>query len=141
MILVSACLIGKNCKYNGGNNKNETVIKFLQGKEYIAICPESAGGLPIPRMPAEISGDRVIQKNGNDVTEEFISGAEKIARAAKESSATLAILKESSPSCGVNLVYDGSFSGKKIPGQGITCKMLEEMGIEVKSEVDLEKEI
>lgn len=141
MILVSACLLGKNCKYNGGNNKNEAVLRYLEGKEYMEICPETFGGLPIPRLPAEIKGKNVLLKDGTDVTYEFLRGAEKTLEIAGNCGATEAILKESSPSCGCNTVYDGTHSGTKIPGMGITAELLLKMGISVKSEKDLEKEM
>ena len=139
MILVSACLLGENCKYNGGNNKNEAVLRFLEGKEYIAICPETFGGLKCPRLPAEIVGEKVILKDGTDVTEAFLIGADITVEMAKKCGATEAILKESSPSCGCNMIYDGTHSGKKISGMGIAAKKLFEMGISVKSEKELEK--
>ena len=141
MILVSACLLGENCKYNGGNNKNEAVLKYLEGKEYVAVCPETFGGLKAPRLPAEITGNRVTLKDGTDVTDKFIKGAEKTVRMAKEYGATEAILKESSPSCGCNTIYDGTFSGVKINGMGVAAKRLIKLGISVKSEKDLEKEL
>ena len=139
MILVSSCLLGENCKYNGGNNKNESVIKYLEGKEYIAVCPETFAGLKSPRLPAEIVGEKVLLKDGTDVTCEFLAGAEITAQIAEKYGATEAILKESSPSCGCNMIYDGTHSGKKISGMGITAKILSDMGISVKSEKDLEK--
>ena len=140
MILVSACLLGENCKYNGGNNDNACVKAYLEGKEYIAVCPEVLGGLKSPRDPAEIRGGRVVLKNGTDVTEAFTAGAEKVLQTAKQTGATLAILKEASPSCGRNLIYDGTFSGTKIKGCGLTVQALLKEGILVKSEQDLEKE-
>lgn len=138
MILVSACLIGINCKYSGDNNENEKVKEYLKGKEFTLVCPEQLGGLSTPRPPAEIVGGRVITKEDNkDVTENFVRGAEETLKIAKLYVCSEAILKEGSPSCGCNLIYDGSFSGKKIPGKGITAKLLEEEGIKVKSEKDL----
>lgn len=144
MILVSACLLGKNCTYKGNNNYNETVIKWLEGKDYLPICPESFGGLAIPRPPAEISEDKnskteqVINSEGQIVSQEFWIGAQKALEIAKESGATLAILKESSPSCGVNFIYDGTFSHTKIPGQGIAARLLAQEGLKILSEKDLE---
>lgn len=144
MILVSACLLGVNCKYSGGNNKNPDLIYRLQGKEMIPICPEELGGLPTPRPPAEIirgTGRDVLQgkakiclKNGRDVTREFKKGAEKIKEIAQARGISLAIMKERSPSCGVENIYDGTFTGKVIPGTGITAALLKEMGIPVISE-------
>ncbi|MCC0631817.1 DUF523 domain-containing protein [Clostridioides sp. ZZV15-6388] len=138
MILVSACLIGINCKYSGDNNENKEVKEYLKGKDFILVCPEQLGGLSTPRPPAEIVGGKVITKEDyKDVTENFVRGAEETLKIAKLYVCSEAILKEGSPSCGCNLVYDGSFSGKKIPGKGITAKLLEEEGIKVKSEKDL----
>lgn len=138
MILVSACLIGINCKYSGDNNENEKVKEYLKGKEFTLVCPEQLGGLSTPRPPAEIVDGRVITKEDNkDVTENFVRGAEETLKIARLYVCSEAILKEGSPSCGCNLIYDGSFSGKKIPGKGITAKLLEEEGIKVTSEKDL----
>ncbi|MCC0635927.1 MULTISPECIES: DUF523 domain-containing protein [unclassified Clostridioides] len=138
MILVSACLIGINCKYSGDNNENEEVKEYLKGKDFTLVCPEQLGGLSTPRPPAEIVDGKVITKEDNkDVTENFVRGAEETLKIARLYVCSEAILKEGSPSCGCNLVYDGSFSGKKIPGKGITAKLLEEEGIKVKSEKDL----
>lgn len=138
MILVSACLIGINCKYSGDNNENGKVKEYLRGKEFTLVCPEQLGGLSTPRSPAEIVDGRVITKEDNkDVTENFVRGAEETLKIARLYVCSEAILKEGSPSCGCNLIYDGSFSGKKISGKGITAKLLEEEGIKVKSEKDL----
>ncbi|MDB0438807.1 DUF523 domain-containing protein [Clostridioides difficile] len=138
MILVSACLIGINCKYSGDNNENEKVKEYLRGKEFTLVCPEQLGGLSTPRPPAEIVDGRVITKDDNkDVTENFVRGAEETLKIARLYVCSEAILKEGSPSCGCNLIYDGSFLGKKIPGKGITAKLLKEEGIKVKSEKDL----
>jgi uncharacterized protein YbbK (DUF523 family) len=136
MIIVSRCLVGENCKYNGGNNYNEEVCKFLEGKEYITICPECDGGLTIPRDPSEISGNRVLSKNGKDVTENFIKGAEIALDVAFKNGAELAILKQSSPSCGSGSIYDGTFTGNKISGDGITAALLKKHGIKVITETD-----
>ena len=138
MILVSGCLLGLNCKYNGGNNDNAAVHKFLEGKEYVVFCPERAGGLPAPRLPSEIRGDRVYSKAGEDVTEEFHGGAEKALAFCRAHGVTQAILKARSPSCGVHAVYDGTFTGEVIPGMGVTAKLLVENGIELMDEEDLE---
>ena len=138
MILVSGCLLGVNCKYNGGNNDNAAVHKFLEGKEYVVFCPERASGLPAPRLPSEIRGDKVCSKAGDDVTAEFQSGAEKALAFCKAHGVTQAILKARSPSCGVHAVYDGTFTGRVIPGMGVTAKLLAENGIELLDEEDLE---
>ncbi len=136
MIIVSRCLVGENCKYNGGNNYNEKVCEFLKDKEYITICPECDGGLPVPRIPSEISGDKVISQNGKDVTEYFVKGAEIALDIAIKKGADLAILKQSSPSCGSGSIYDGTFTGNKISGDGITAALLKKNGIKVITEKD-----
>ena len=128
-ILVSACLLGENCKYSGGNNYNQAVVDFVQGHQIIPVCPEVLGGLPIPRSPAELVDGVVINKAGISVDEQFRAGAEKALAIAKQNGAELAILQSRSPSCGVKEIYDGSFTGKKIPGQGVFAEMLQQAGI------------
>ena len=137
MILVSACLLGENCKYNGGNNDDLYVKLYLQGKEYIAYCPEIAGGLDSPRPPCEICQGRVLNTEGDDLTDEFIDGAEQALELCNENGVDLAILKEGSPSCGVNWIYDGSFDHVRIPGKGITARLLYNNGIKCLSEEDI----
>ncbi|WP_418222535.1 DUF523 domain-containing protein [Clostridium isatidis] len=147
MYLISGCLCGVNCKYNGKNNLNEKCLKLLEEGKAILICPEQLGGLTTPRVPAEIIGtaegvlkgeDKIITQNNTNVTEEFIKGAMETLNIAKRCNIKMAILKEGSPSCGVNYVYDGTFSGNKIKGQGITAKLLKENGIEIISDTALE---
>ncbi len=137
MIMVSACLTGENCKYNGGNNKNEKVIEFLKGKEYIKICPEVMGSMTTPRPPSEIKGRKVINSLGEDVTEFFLKGAYEALKLAKKYKASLIILKAKSPSCGLGKIYDGSFSGNLTDGDGITAKLLKKNGFKVITENDL----
>jgi len=146
MYLISSCLCGVNCKYSGSNNLNEDCLKLLQEGKAILVCPEQLGGLSTPRTPAEIKGtangvlyrsDKVITKDGIDVTKEFIKGAMETLHIAKLSNVKTAILKEGSPSCGVNYIYDGSFTGKKISGKGITATILNDNEINVISELDL----
>ena len=134
--IVSACLVGKNTKYSGGNNLNEKIVEFLKDKEYILVCPEVSGGLPIPRFPSEIKKDKVINSIGKDVTFEFKLGTQKEIDKVKEFGATKAILKSKSPSCGVNIIYDGTFSGNTISGDGIFVKELKKLGIEILTELD-----
>lgn len=136
-ILVSKCLLGENCRYKGDGCKNEKVLEAIRGEEVIAVCPEQDGGLPTPRPPAEIVGGRVINAEGKDVTAEYFSGAENALRLAKERGVTLCILKAKSPSCGSGKVYDGSFTGTLIDGDGVTARLLKENGFRVISEVDL----
>ena len=133
-IMVSACLLGDNVKYNGGNNKNDELINFLKDYEVIKVCPEFFGGLPIPRDPSEIVNNRVVTEKGIDVTKEFTLGAEKTLEIAKANNIKIAILKKNSPSCGSNTIYDGTFSHKVIEGSGITAKLLKENGIIVFNE-------
>ena len=136
-IFVSACLLGENCKYNGGNNYNEKAADFIKGHEVVALCPEVAGGLPVPRDSAEIVDGIVKTESGRSVDEEFRTGAKKVTAEVLKQKVELAILQSRSPSCGVNEIYDGSFSGKKIKGQGIFAKMLTEQGIKVIDVEDL----
>lgn len=136
-ILVSACLLGVNCKYSGKNNENESIKKLSEKYELVPVCPEELGGLSTPRPPAEIIGERVLTVDGNDVTENFFLGAEKTLQIAQQNHCTIAILKEGSPSCGSNTIYDGTFSGTKKQGSGITTHLLRQHGIKVYSEDDI----
>ena len=143
MYVVSACLIGKNCRYNGGNSRDDRVLELLKDKEYIDVCPEELGGLTTPRQPNEIVDGRVVDKSGNDVTEFFLKGALETYEAAIRKSMEvnqpieMAILKARSPSCGSGKIYDGTFTGKQIDGNGITSELLIKKGIEVITEEDL----
>lgn len=134
MIIVSACLLGVKCKYSGDPNINKAIIELFKQGKLIPICPEQLGGLKTPRLPAEIVGDKVIRADYKDVTNNFKKGAEESLRIAKLINEKKAILKENSPSCGSHYIYDGNFNGKLIKGKGITCRLLEENGIEVFSE-------
>ena len=150
MIIVSACLLGENCKYSGGNNKSENVIKYLEDKEYILVCPEQLGGLSTPRNPSEIitygnkdgndvlSGcTKVLSNKGIDVTKNFIQGAEETLKIAIEHNAKTAILKAGSPSCGYKKIYDGTFLGNKIQGMGVTAAILNKENIALLDEDDI----
>lgn len=150
MIIVSACLLGENCKYSGGNNKSENVIKYLEDKEYILVCPEQLGGLSTPRNPSEIitygnkdgndvlSGcTKVLSNKGIDVTKNFIQGAEETLKIAKEHNAKTAILKAGSPSCGYKKIYDGTFLDNKIQGMGVTAAILNKENIALLDEDDI----
>ena len=130
-ILVSACLLGQKCKYNGGENSSQKVLDFVEGHEVIPVCPEVSGGLPTPRIPCEIVDGVVTNKNGESKDKEFRSGAEICLKKAIDEKADLAILQSRSPSCGVKQIYDGSFSGKLIDGSGIFASMLSQNGIKV----------
>ena len=136
-VLVSACLLGENCKYSGGNNRNEAVLAFLHGHEVIPVCPEVLGGLPVPRTPAEIINGAVTARDGRSVDAEFRLGAELALRRAKETGVELAILQPRSPSCGVRQIYDGTFSGRKIDGPGVFAQLLLENGFRVLEPEDL----
>ena len=136
-IMVSACLLGENCKYSGGNNKDERVLSFLEGHEVIPVCPEVMGGLPTPRPPAEIVGAAVINREGISVDEQFRTGAKMALEIAQREKIELAILQSRSPSCGVKEVYDGTFSGTRIPGRGVFAQMLVENGFAVMDREDV----
>ena len=147
MILVSACLLGINCKYNGDNNKDIKVEKYLKDKQFILVCPEQLGGMSTPRKPSEIikldgygvleGKTSVVNNEKIDVTNQFKQGAQEALKIANLYGCKKAILKESSPSCGSSCIYDGTFTGKKIPGVGVTAALLKKNGIEVISEKDL----
>ena len=136
-IAVSACLLGENCKYNGGNNYSEKLIEYIKGHEVISICPEVLGGLSTPRETAESVNGIVSNKDGTSVDKEFRKGAEIALEIIKEQQVDLVILQSRSPSCGVNTIYDGSFSGKIIPGQGVFANILQENGIKIIDVADL----
>lgn len=138
-ILVSACLLGENCKYNGKNNKNENVIALGKNHTLVPICPECFAGLPIPRVPSEIKDGRVFSKKGVDLTEEFHDGAEKALYIAEEAGCQIAILKERSPSCGFGKIYDGTFSGNIVNGNGIAAQLLFDNGITIMGESQVRK--
>lgn len=144
-ILVSACLLGKNCKYNGGNNFNQALADYIAKQkdcdaefEVISVRPEVLGGLSTPRIPAEIVNGKVTNKNGVSVDKEFRLGAEKALAIAKEKQVSLAILQSRSPSCGSKEIYDGTFTKTLIPGEGVFAKRLRETGIRVIDAEDLE---
>ena len=135
-ILVSSCLCGVNCKYNGGNNENKKVVQLMDKHTVIGVCPEVLGGLLTPRTPSEIKGGKVITKDGEDVTEAFYRGAKAALEEAQKYSVDLAILKANSPSCGCGKIYDGTFSRTLVSGDGVFAKMLKENNIRVLTEND-----
>lgn len=146
MYLISACLCGVNCKYNGGNNYSKYCDDLFKSGKAILICPEQLGGLPTPRVPSELRNSakeilngngEILTKDGRDVTEEFVKGAKEVEEIAKKLNIEGAILKDGSPSCGVNYIYDGTFKGNKIKGRGITAEILVQNGISVISENDI----
>lgn len=135
-ILVSACIMGLNCKYNGKNNKNLLAINFLKDKEVICICPEMLTGMKVPRPCAEIVNGIVMDENGKDVNEEYNKAVSMAVSKIKNENIDLAILQSRSPTCGVNQIYDGSFTGKLIPGMGLFAKALKQNGYNI---IDVEK--
>lgn len=130
-VLVSACLLGENCKYNGKNNKNDAVLEFLKGKEVIGICPEVLAGLGTPRPRAELLCGVAMDEYGTNIHAAFRHGVERALDQIKDENIDLVILQSRSPSCGVKQIYDGSFSGTKIPGMGLFAKALTEHGYHV----------
>lgn len=131
-ILVSACLLGVACRYDGVGKENKEVMELMKEHHLVPVCPEILGGLPTPRTPSEIQPDRkVMMKDGRDVTAEYEKGAQETLRLAKLYDCEYAILKERSPSCGHGEIYDGSFSGTKISGNGIAAELLEKNGVKV----------
>lgn len=136
-ILVSACLMGVYCRYDGKTKQIEALEQLMKKHTLIPVCPEIMGGLPTPRAAVETKGDLAINKDGVDVTEQFERGAKEVLRLAKLYHCELAILKERSPSCGSGKIYDGSFSGTLIDGNGITAGLLLQNGIKVIGETKL----
>lgn len=136
-VMISACLAGRNCKYNGGNNRNEKVLKLMEGNEVILVCPEEMGGLPTPRVPSEIRDGLVTAKDGRIVDEEFRAGAAKCLEIAMRERPDLIVLKSRSPSCGVKQRYDGTFTGTLTDGPGVTAELLMEHGFRCLEEEDL----
>jgi len=147
VILISACLIGKNCRYDGGGfDRYPELARLVEEGKAVPVCPEQLGGLPTPRPPAELQGGdgrdvlagaaRITRQDGQDVTDAFLAGARATVEIARRCGATAAILKARSPSCGAEQVYDGSFSGALKPGMGLTAAMLEAEGIALYDEDD-----
>lgn len=133
-ILVSACLIGENCRYDGKNTLTKEIRDLAKYYDLIPICPEVSGGLKTPRHPAEIVNGKVVTIKGRDVSDNYHDGAYWASSIVRMYHIKLAILKERSPSCGVHQIYDGSFSGKLIAGKGITTRKLESLGVKVINE-------
>ena len=140
-LLVSACLIGVNCKYSGGSNALPPELLAALEARYrlVPVCPERDGGLPTPRSPSERRGDLVVNRAGEDVTEAFRRGAQLALETARREGCRLALLKERSPSCGSGRIYDGSFSGTLIPGDGVAAALLKEKGLAVFGESEIER--
>lgn len=130
-ILVSACLLGKPCRYDGKSKPVPELVKLYEEGKVVPVCPECDGGLPTPRCPSEQIGDRVINRKGDDVTEAYQLGAQKALEISRTNNIKKAILKAKSPSCGSGKIYDGTFTGTLIDGDGVTTRLLKENGIEV----------
>ncbi len=133
-ILVSACLLGVRCRYDGESKACPAVLNLAKEHELVPVCPEQVGGLPTPRTPAEIQGERVVTRDGRDVTKEYQKGAEEAARLYQLLRCDCAILKARSPSCGCGQVYDGAFSGTLTPGDGIAAQALKRINARVITE-------
>ena len=132
-LLISACLLGERCKYNGGHNAlpAETLEALRRRYRLLPVCPETAGGLPTPRIPSERRGGSVVTRDGRDVTAAFRRGAEIAGKLAERYGARLALLKSNSPSCGSGTVYDGSFTGTLTPGDGVTAEYLKNKNLTI----------
>ena len=131
MVIVSACLLGENCKYNGGNNYSERIERMLEGEEILAVCPEALAGLGVPRAPMELVDGVPFNDRGECLKDKLDAAIDEIKRLAVEKGVSLAILKSRSPTCGVKEIYDGSFSHTLIPGMGLLAHALGDMGIKV----------
>lgn len=130
-ILVSACLLGTCCRYDGGSNEKVWIRRLVKDHTVIPVCPEQLGGLSTPRPPVEWIEGKAMNNQGQDCTEQFLRGAQEALKMAKLHDCRLAILKAKSPSCGSKQIYDGTFSGRLVDGMGVTARLLEENGISV----------
>ena len=138
-IIVSACLLGENCKYNGGNNYDPRVEAFVEGREVIPVCPEVLAGLGIPRIPIEIKDGKVICRDGVEVDEAIRTAVAQILEQIKDEDIQCAVLKARSPTCGVRQVYDGTFTGKLVDGAGVLAQALKNAGYIVIDNEELEE--
>ena len=138
-IAVSACLLGHNCKYSGGNNRSQKVLDYIEGHEVIPVCPEVTGGMSTPRVPVELKNGKAINRDGEDVTEFFLRGVEKIMEKLDGQNIDLAILQPRSPSCGCKQIYDGTFTKTLIDGKGMFAQALAEAGIPMMDGDDVPK--
>ena len=137
MKVVSACLAGFKCRWDGKAYPCQKIIKLVKEGKAIPVCPEQLGGLTTPRIPAEQKGNKVFDKNGKDLTKAFLKGAQEVLRIAQSNNCKEAILKSKSPSCGSGKVYDGTFSGKLIKGDGICAGLLKKNGVKVFTEEEI----
>ncbi len=133
-LLISACLCGQRCRYDGGGFDRPELRRLADSGMALPFCPECAGGLPTPRVPCEIVGQQVIARDGRDCTEEYTRGAALALALCRRHGLTAAILKDGSPSCGVTRIYDGTHTGQRIPGQGVTARLLAQEGITLYTE-------
>lgn len=138
-ILVSACLLGTACRYDGQSKQYPLVVELCVRHQVVPVCPEQLGGLPTPRPPAERQGECVVTREGGDVTEQYRRGAQQVLELAKTLGCTAAVLKEKSPSCGSGRIYDGSFTGTMADGWGVTAELLLREGLRVLGESELEE--
>ena len=138
-IIVSVCLLGENCKYNGGNNLDPRVVAFAEGREVIPVCPEVLAGLGIPRIPIEIKDGKVIRRDGVEVDEAIRTAVAQILEQIKDEDIECAVLKARSPTCGVRQVYDGTFTGKLVDGAGVLVQALKNAGYIVIDNEELEE--
>lgn len=139
-VLVSACLLGEKVRYHGGDARSDhdVLLRWRSEGRLVAVCPERDGGLPTPRPPAELVGTRVLTRHGADITSAFVHGAEEALNAARAHGIRVAVLKDGSPSCGSTIVYDGTFTGSRRPGSGVTTALLQQHGIRVFSDDEFE---
>lgn len=138
-VLVSACLLGENCKYNGGNNYNAAVVEYVKDKEVLTICPEMLAGMGCPRTPIEIVDGGLMDRDGNDVDAAMRKAVAKAIAWIRKEEIQCAVLQSRSPTCGVNRIYDGSFSGKLIDGSGVFAQALKDAGYQVIDAEDIRK--
>ncbi|MCI6592346.1 MAG: DUF523 domain-containing protein [Spirochaetia bacterium] len=138
-VIVSACLAGDNCKYNGGNNLNQKMKDFLQIHEMIKVCHEVLGGLPTPRPSAEIVNGQVMNAEGKNITKNFTLGAQRAFEIVQKENPDLIILQSRNPSCGIKQIYDGTFSGNKIPGHGLSAEFCIKAGYKVLDIEDIDE--
>ncbi len=136
-ILVSACLLGAACRYDGKSKQYPLIDELCRRHQVVPVCPEQLGGLPTPRVPAERQGERVVTKDGRDVTEAYLRGAQQALELARKLGCTVAVLKEKSPSCGSGRIYDGSFTGTLTDGWGTAAQLLQNAGVRVLGESEL----
>ncbi len=138
-ILISACLLGASCRYDGRSKPHPEVVELAKRHELVPVCPEQLGGLPTPRMPSERQGERVVTADGTDVTEQYQRGAEEALRLCRLLGCDVAVLKERSPSCGKGQIYDGTFTGTLTVGWGVTAELLRQNGIPVYGESEIKE--